>query len=203
MLHASRATKRPRPAWVLDLHRSLAALACIFTIIHIGALVLDDFIGFGVRDLLVPNASKYKPTAVAWGVVAMYFLLAVQCTSLCMKFIPRRAWHTIHLASFLLFAMTTTHMMQAGTDRRSPYVRAAAALALTAVALATTGRVVARHVVRIRHDRRRMLLHAHVSLERQTLSEVDDAIEQLVRGGSVHAAEAVEADPRRADHPKP
>ncbi len=186
LLHASRATTRARPAWLLDLHSSIAALACIFTLVHIGALLLDSFIGFGAREILIPFASRYKPAAVAWGIVAMYLMLSVQATSLWMRHLPRRLWHVLHLGSFLVFAATTLHMLQAGTDRRSPYVHAVAAIALVAVGVATTARVIARGVVRSRHARRRLLLHARVGLAPRTLADVDTAIEELVRSGTTH-----------------
>src|SRR5690348_10185557 len=69
--------KRPRPNWILDLHRWLGGLAVIFTGVHVGALLLDQYVHFGVKEVLVPFASSWRPAAVAWGVVALYMLLAV------------------------------------------------------------------------------------------------------------------------------
>ncbi len=199
LLHASRATRRPRPAWVLDLHRNLAALACIFTLIHIGALVLDDFIGFGAREILVPYASKFKPQAVAYGVVSLYLLAAVQVSSMAMRFLPRKVWHAMHLSSYVTFALTTLHMMQVGTDRKSQITRAVAAAALTAVMLATVWRVIARQVVRARHERRRLLLQSHVPMQTPTLHDIDQAIEEVVQRGTTRSRDlAVEPIERRA-----
>ena len=199
LLHASRATRRPRPAWVLDLHRNLAALACIFTLVHVGALVLDDFIGFGAREVLVPYASKFKPQAVAFGVVALYLLAAVQLSSLAMRFLPRKVWHAMHLSSYVTFALTTLHMLQAGTDRKSPITRGVAACALFAVAAATIWRVFARQMVRVRHDRRRALLQSHVGLETPTLRDVDQAIKEVVQRGTTRGGDlAVDPNERRA-----
>ena len=43
-------------------------------------------------DLLVPGASQWRPTAVAWGVIALYLLLAVEVTSLLKRRVPTRLW---------------------------------------------------------------------------------------------------------------
>ena len=80
-----------RPAWLLDLHRWLGGLAVSFTAIHLGALVADSYVHFGLADLLVPYASSWQPGAVALGVVALWLLLAVEVTSLAMKRLPRRS----------------------------------------------------------------------------------------------------------------
>ena len=79
-----------RPAWLLDLHRWLGGLAVSFTAIHLGALVADSYVHFGLADLTVPFSSQWKPGAVALGVVAMWLLVAVEATSLAMKRLPRR-----------------------------------------------------------------------------------------------------------------
>ena len=44
----------------------------------------------GPAELFVPLASAWKPGAVAWGVVALYLLLAIEITSLLQRRIPRR-----------------------------------------------------------------------------------------------------------------
>ena len=79
---------KPRAAWMTDLHRFLGGLATVFTAVHVGALLFDRYVGFGVGDVLVPLHSSYRPVAVAWGVVALYLLVAVEVTSLssCLKY---------------------------------------------------------------------------------------------------------------------
>jgi DMSO/TMAO reductase YedYZ heme-binding membrane subunit len=107
---------RPRPAWLLDLHRFLGAAAVAFTALHIGGLVADNFVHFGLADVVVPFATDWHPAAVAWGVLALYLLLVVEVTSLFMRRLPRRVWHGIHLTSYLLFWLVAVHGATAGTD---------------------------------------------------------------------------------------
>jgi methionine sulfoxide reductase heme-binding subunit len=108
--------------WVLDLHRHLAMLTVVFTGVHVVALWADSFVTFGPLELFVPMVSRWQPGAVAWGVVSLYLLLAVQLTSLLMRHIRRRIWHAVHLSSLALFVMATAHGIQAGTDISSTVV---------------------------------------------------------------------------------
>jgi len=72
---------RPRPNWLLDLHRFLGAAAVVFTVIHVGSIVADSYVHFGPTEILVPLASSWHPVAVAWGITSMYLLVTVEVTS--------------------------------------------------------------------------------------------------------------------------
>lgn len=135
-----------RPAWLLDLHRWLGGLAVSFTAIHLGALVADSYVHFGLADIAVPFASQWKPGAVALGVVAMWLLLAVEATSLAMKRFPRRTWRWIHLASYAVFLLTSLHAAFAGSDRALLLYQGTAVASILAVTWAT--------VYRLTHRRR-------------------------------------------------
>jgi DMSO/TMAO reductase YedYZ heme-binding membrane subunit len=126
-----------RPAWLLDLHRFLGALTVAFTGAHIGALVADSYVHFGVADLLVPMASSWRPGAVAWGIVALYVLIAVELSSLAMKRLPRKLWRAVHMTSYLLFGSATVHAFTAGADSTHPWMRISAVLATAAIAFFT------------------------------------------------------------------
>jgi DMSO/TMAO reductase YedYZ heme-binding membrane subunit len=107
---------RVTSAWMLALHRYLSALAIVFTAVHVIAIVADDFVHFGIADVLVPLAASWHPLAVAWGVVGMYLLVTIEVTSLLRRHLPMRAWRGIHLLSYALFAVATVHLLTAGTD---------------------------------------------------------------------------------------
>ena len=133
--------RRPKPAWTLDLHRFLGGLATIFTAVHIGAILIDTYVKFDLVSVLVPFAASWRPAAVAWGVAALYLLLAVELTSLARTRIPRKWWRTIHFASFPLFVMATVHGLTAGTDAGTWAFEGAATLAVLAVAGLTALRI--------------------------------------------------------------
>ena len=108
---------KPRAPWLLDLHRFLGGLAIVFTGVHIAGLVADSYSHFGPSEILVPLASSWKPWPVALGVVAFYLLVAIELTSLLKRWLPNRLWHGVHLGSFGLYALSTAHVLLAGTDR--------------------------------------------------------------------------------------
>jgi len=134
---------RPRGPWLLDLHRLLGALTLGLVALHLGALVADNFVHFGTADLLVPFASGYRTSAVAWGVVAFWFLAAVEATSLLRHRIPRRVWYGVHLSSYAVALAATLHGLYAGSDAANPAFRWIGLAALGAVGFFTIYRLLA------------------------------------------------------------
>ncbi|MDP9073289.1 MAG: ferric reductase-like transmembrane domain-containing protein [Actinomycetota bacterium] len=149
LIYAGRLTRSvPPPAWNFDIHRFLGGLSVTFVIIHVAALTADKYVNFGLSQVLVPLASSWRPGAVAWGIVALYLLIAVEATSLAMRWMPRKLWRKIHLLSFALFGFSTVHAIQTGTDVANPFVRSIGlGLLVTAlvVAILRVGRARRRH----------------------------------------------------------
>jgi predicted ferric reductase len=112
--------RKVRPNWMLDLHRFLGGASVVFVGIHVVSLLLDSWVHFGLTEVLVPFTSSYRPGAVAWGVVGLYLLAAVEVTSLLRKRLSKRTWRAVHFASFPLFATATLHGLKAGTDGHTP-----------------------------------------------------------------------------------
>jgi methionine sulfoxide reductase heme-binding subunit len=131
---------RTTPAWTLDLHRALGGLATVFTAIHVGAIMLDSYVHFGLGDVLVPFASSWHPDRVAWGIVGLYLLLAVELTSLARRYLPPRVWRRIHVLSLPLFLVATMHFVVTGTDAGNPVAVAGIVLSVLAVAALGTRR---------------------------------------------------------------
>lgn len=131
---SGRVTKKPRPAWVLDLHRFLGALSIVFLGVHLSALVADNYTHFGPAELLLPMASRWRPGAVAWGIVGLYLLVAIEATSLAKRRLPERVWHSVHLTSLALFVVATAHAFTAGADARNPAAQWLALVSSTVVA---------------------------------------------------------------------
>lgn len=133
--------KRARPNWMLDLHRFLGGFAVIFTAIHVVAIMADSYVHFGLSEVLVPFASAWNPGAVAWGIVGMYLLVAIEVSSLLRKRIPKKAWRAIHFTSFPLFIFSTVHAFMAGTDSSGPIFTAVAVIVSVAVVILTIRRI--------------------------------------------------------------
>lgn len=140
VLLSTRALKpHDRPAWLLDLHRWLGGTALVMTALHLLGLYLDGYIDYGFTELLVPGASEYRPLAVAIGVFSFYVLITVQATSYLRRWIPKRAWHGIHMLSYGLVWGAALHAGLAGTDTIN---RAYQVLALVLTLLAVAASVV-------------------------------------------------------------
>jgi len=128
--------RHPSKKWLLSLHRWLGGLAVTFTGVHLLGLVADSYLSFGLLDVLVPLASAWNPIGVAWGVITMWLLVAVQVTSLLMRRLPRQWWKRIHLASFGLFLTGIVHGAMAGSDASHPlYVVGVVTMVLVTVFL--------------------------------------------------------------------
>ena len=123
--------------WLLDVHRFLSGLAVAFVAVHVAASVADTFVHFGPADVLVPLASSWHPTWVAWGVVSMYLLAAVELTSLLRRHLAHRLWRSVHALSFVLFVVATVHVLLTGPDThawaRWPVIVAGMAVAFLAM----------------------------------------------------------------------
>ena len=144
--------KRPRPVWLLDLHRFLGGLAVIFLGIHMTSIALDTYVNFGPVSLLVPLTGSWHPVAVAWGIVSAYLLAAVELTSLLRSRIPRKLWRRLHYASFPLLALATVHGLTAGTDRHTLALR----VGMLAVMAVTVGLAAIRVAQAGRHEKRKV-----------------------------------------------
>ncbi len=134
MLSTKAAAKATQPKQLLELHRYLRGLSVTFTAVHLAGLVADSYVHFGWVEILVPWASEWQPTAVAWGVVAFYLLLTVEITSLFMKRIPRPIWRHIHRTSFGLYVFATVHGIQAGSDTGNQWYQMAMLASINVVA---------------------------------------------------------------------
>jgi hypothetical protein len=133
--------RKASPAWTLAVHRFLGAMGLIFTGIHLGGLLADDYVEFSIGDLFIPGSSPWRPGAVAWGVVSLYVLLAIQATSWAMRYLPRRWWRTVHWTSPVLFVTASVHSVQTGSDVGRTAVRIGVG-AIVLLTLLTLARVV-------------------------------------------------------------
>ncbi len=123
--------------WLSDLHPWLAALSVLLVVLHIAAIIADHTISFRVIDAVVPFAAHWRPLAISWGVLGVWMLAAIMLTSLARRWMSRKVWHAVHLASYGLAATVTVHAITAGTDFTNPLV-ARAVGGITAAALAVS-----------------------------------------------------------------
>lgn len=99
-----------------DMHQFLSLTAMGAVGIHVLSLLGDQYIGFGLTDLLVPFAASYRPAPLAIGIVSLDLFAVVLVSFYVRRFIGYRAWRATHYGTFLLFFMAEAHGLLAGTD---------------------------------------------------------------------------------------
>lgn len=123
--------KKGARRWLLDLHPYLSGLAVLLIVLHVVAIIMDTTISFSWVDAVVPFASSWRPVAIAWSVIALWLIAAIQITSLARNRLPRRIWLRIHLTSYAVCALVTLHAVTAGTDLVDPLVAYSVAAVVT------------------------------------------------------------------------
>jgi predicted ferric reductase len=99
-----------------DFHEFLSLLGIGFVVLHVGVLMLDKYLPFGIWQVLIPFVSTYRPFWVGLGVIGFYILLLVTVTFYVRRAIGTRAFRAIHTVSLLGYLGTTLHGLLAGTD---------------------------------------------------------------------------------------
>ncbi|MEM8922775.1 MAG: ferric reductase-like transmembrane domain-containing protein [Actinomycetota bacterium] len=136
--------KKPTIPWLTDLHRYFGAMSVVFLVVHMVTLWLDEFVKFRLDDLLIPFVAEVgglSRWSLALGVIAAWFLFAIEATSLIRKRLPKRVWHTIHLTSFGVMIAGAVHGIAAGSDTDNALLLAAMASVSMAIGILTLIRV--------------------------------------------------------------
>lgn len=105
-----------KPALLFGLHEFIPFLAVIFATFHAAALLGDEYISFGIGDLLIPFTASYAPVWTGLGTVALYLSLALIASFYVRKQIGRRAWRAFHYLAYVAFVLAMIHGIMAGSD---------------------------------------------------------------------------------------
>ncbi len=97
-------------------HQTLAWTGLSMLGLHVGALLLDPTLHFGLTSVLVPFAAAWHPVAVAAGVVAGWLTLMLATSFRLRKRIGQKGWRKLHYASFAAFVLSLGHALTAGSD---------------------------------------------------------------------------------------
>ena len=121
--------------WPLGLQLSLSMLLSQpDPALGIAAIVADSYVQISTTQAIVPFASPWRTTAVAWGTISLWLMVVVQVTSLARRQLSRTAWHRIHILSYLLGILATVHALTSGTDAAHPTVRLSIGIVAAAIA---------------------------------------------------------------------
>jgi hypothetical protein len=107
------AGRKTLPRWprfaVEDVHRFAGTLTWTFIGVHVAGLLVDTYIGFSLRQVLIPFTSSYRPAATAAGIVGAELLAAIGITNQLKDRIPHSFWRRTHFLNFAVWAGTDTH----------------------------------------------------------------------------------------------
>jgi predicted ferric reductase len=126
-------------------HEALSVGALVATIIHVTAILTDQYVGFTLTNVLVPGTSSWRPLAVAFGIVALYGLVLTSSTFYIRRRIGQATWRAIHYLTYGVFTSALIHGIKAGTDSHGVLAVAlyggtgVVVLALTAIRVASYG----------------------------------------------------------------
>jgi predicted ferric reductase len=115
-------TKRVAKPTSTLFHQFVATVGLALLGVHLGGLLIDAFMPFGVPDLLVPMSSDFRPVATAFGVMAMYLMVAVMISSWLKRRIGIAWWRRLHLLAIPTFTLSMIHGIFAGTDTSRPWM---------------------------------------------------------------------------------
>jgi sulfoxide reductase heme-binding subunit YedZ len=101
-------------------HQFMSTCGLFLLAVHMGALLIDRFIPFGVADLFVPMSATYRPIGVLLGVIAMYATVIVIVTSWLRKPMGTKWWRRFHLLAIPIFVLSMLHGILTGTDSSRP-----------------------------------------------------------------------------------
>jgi predicted ferric reductase len=133
-----------KTAAVVDVHRYFALLGLAMLALHGVALVLDQTVRMPLAALFVPFLSSYRPTAVAFGVLAAELAALITVSFSLRRWIGTRNWRRLHWATYLVFIMGTVHGLSAGTDTSHPWALGLYLGAVGSVGFATAWRALSR-----------------------------------------------------------
>ncbi len=105
-------------------HAFVASTGLALLGVHMGLLLVDEFMPFSVATLTLPMASEYRPLAVTAGVVAMYGIVAIVVTSWLRKRVGTSWWRRVHTMAVPMFTLALAHGLFAGTDSERPWMLA-------------------------------------------------------------------------------
>jgi DMSO/TMAO reductase YedYZ heme-binding membrane subunit len=111
-----------QPLTAFILHRHLGIMVSVAALVHVLALLFDNYLKFTILDLLVPFHSSFKPLFVTLGVISFYMLAAVVVTSLFMRLQFPHLWRMLHYLPYPIFVTGLIHGLFTGTDSGSPLV---------------------------------------------------------------------------------
>lgn len=115
--------KRVSPAMIFSTHEFLSLAGLGFILFHAFVLLGDQYIKFGLSDILLPFSASFKPNLVGIGTLGLYLYTLLVGSFYLRKKIGQQTWRALHYTSFLAFIFAAVHGIFIGTDSGLTVVR--------------------------------------------------------------------------------
>lgn len=121
------AYKYIEPVKMWAIHKALALALCASIALHVGFLLIDNYVRFSAGQILIPFASTYNngtkllslplgTLAVGLGVLSMYGVAIIVASSLGWIDSKKSAWRTLHYLSYIVAIFIFLHALYVGSD---------------------------------------------------------------------------------------
>lgn len=114
----------PLTAWAT--HKAVGYVFGVSVVVHVVALLFDKYTPFTIAEVLLPFVSHYQEAtiagyhvgslAVALGVFALYFMLAIIISSILWIDKKPHTWKLFHFLAYLTMIFVFFHALYLGTD---------------------------------------------------------------------------------------
>lgn len=111
------------PRLISKAHEQLSVAALIAIGVHGVTLLGDTFIHPTLGQIAIPFTIGYRPLATGIGIVAGYIAAALGLSFYARKRIGVQTWRKLHRFTIVAYVMSVIHMITAGTDGTSPWLR--------------------------------------------------------------------------------
>ncbi len=125
LLMANNLPRRPgMKARLLSLHESTALAGLVAIAIHGVMLLGDSFIHPSIADIAVPFSISYRPLFTGLGIIAGWMAVLLGLSFYVRKTIGAKLWRKLHRGTIGVWALGVIHVLGAGTDAATPWLRA-------------------------------------------------------------------------------
>jgi predicted ferric reductase len=104
------------PTFAVDFHEYISLLSLGFIALHVGVLMIDQYLPFTLVQILVPFMAPYRPFWVGLGVLGFYLSALVTVTFYLRKKIGQKLFKKIHVLSLVAYLGVVLHAFLAGSD---------------------------------------------------------------------------------------
>jgi methionine sulfoxide reductase heme-binding subunit len=124
-------------------HERIALLSLGAVAAHGLLLLGDPWLRPGVTGLLVPFSMRYRPLFTGIGLTAAYLAAGLSLSYYARRRIGPRRWRNAHRLIPIAWALAAIHMLGAGSDAGTVWLKALFALALASIVVLLAYRIVA------------------------------------------------------------